>query len=275
LRASTSARGSDGSFELSGILPGVYTLTVAKIRRSGNEPEDRRFASLRVEVRVGDLDGVALTVRQPRDLEGRILAGSKVPDHLEGTQVILTAVEAPASFRAVAKVGRDGQFRFGQLARARYQLGVYGLPHNQYLASARLGNVDVLEGGIDLTADPVRRPLDIRVGLNGREISGIVEGAGGEPAVSALVTLVPEGQSKVRHLYRLARTDIDGSFSLTGVAPGRYRLYAWEEIEPGAYQSTEFVKQFEKYAVQVSVEKSGVDDVRVSLIPAARGEAAQ
>ncbi len=275
LSSNALVRSDDGSFELSGILPGTYSLTAAKIRRKRDEPMDRRLASLSVEVGEEDVGGVILAARQPLNLDGRFLVGSEPLGNLEDVRVFLRPVEGSASLRGVAQVQDDGRFHFSQLARTRYRLSVYGLPETLYVSSVHLGDVDALEADLDLTEDPVPGSIDIGVGLDGKEIGGGVVGAGEQPAVAVLVTLVPERQSKMRHRYKVTRTDIDGSFRMAGVAPGRYRLYAWEEIEPGAYQSAEFLEQFEKYAVPVSVEKSGLGDVRVTVVPGAQAEAAR
>ena len=40
-------------------------------------------------------------------------------------------------------------------------------------------------------------------------------------------------------------TDQEGRFTLRGITPGDYRIFAWEDIEPFAYFDAAVVKQYE------------------------------
>ena len=48
--------------------------------------------------------------------------------------------------------------------------------------------------------------------------------------------LIPEKGSR-RDLYKIATSGDDGDFSMTGITPGNYKLFAWEHLEPNAYYS--------------------------------------
>ena len=55
-----------------------------------------------------------------------------------------------------------------------------------------------------------------------------------EPVDHAWVTLVPPGASRTRTFFKFARTTPDGHFTLKGIAPGNYELFAWDEVEINA-----------------------------------------
>jgi hypothetical protein len=42
-----------------------------------------------------------------------------------------------------------------------------------------------------------------------------------------------------------------------GIAPGNYKLFAWEEIEDGAWQSSDFRKNYVGQGTAVHVEAGG------------------
>jgi hypothetical protein len=65
-------------------------------------------------------------------------------------------------------------------------------------------------------------------------------------------------------LYRGASSAADGSFSLRGIAPGSYKLFAWQESVGDAQENSEFIKDYEDLGVTVVV-KSGVDEGTVSV----------
>src|SRR5690242_11886671 len=69
-----------------------------------------------------------------------------------------------------------------------------------------------------------------------------------------------------------AMTDRYGNFSIKGIAPGGYKLFAFEEIEIGAYQDPGFLKRLENLGEAVSIREGSRENARIKMIPA--GEAA-
>jgi hypothetical protein len=59
------------------------------------------------------------------------------------------------------------------------------------------------------------------------EVEGVVKKAG-QPFAGAMVVLVPKNPEIDHDLLRRDQSDLDGSFSLHGVAPGSYTLLAIE-----------------------------------------------
>jgi hypothetical protein len=58
--------------------------------------------------------------------------------------------------------------------------------------------------------------------------------------------LAPVGKyANVLSFYHRASADDAGHFEFTGVTPGRYKLYAFEEMDPLAYEDPGFLKPFE------------------------------
>jgi len=69
-------------------------------------------------------------------------------------------------------------------------------------------------------------------------------------------------------VYKIAQTDQNGHFVLIGIAPGDYKLFAWEDIEPYSYFDPDVLKQFEDKGKPVHVVDSTKDTVELTLIPA-------
>jgi sarcosine oxidase gamma subunit len=65
---------------------------------------------------------------------------------------------------------------------------------------------------------------------------------------------------------RGANTDQSGSFQLSNLAPGEYRIAAWEDIEPGLAQNPEFRALFESKAAKVTLQESAHATVEIKLI---------
>jgi len=66
---------------------------------------------------------------------------------------------------------------------------------------------------------------------------------------------------------RTATTDQNGSFKVTGLAPGDYFAAAWDDPEPGLTQSPDFAAKFTGEAAAVKLGESGHEVVSLKLIP--------
>ena len=89
-------------------------------------------------------------------------------------------------------------------------------------------------------------------------ISGVVTDMGHGVLKGASVDLQPAGKPTV--------TDSQGQFTITDLAPGEYRVLAWEDAEEGAPLDAEFRQSFESAAVGVRVEANGRETVSLKAI---------
>ncbi len=144
-----------------------------------------------------------------------------------------------------------------------------GLPEGFYLKSVRVGDQDVTFTGVDFTQGVPSGEMTVVLNPNGGQIDGSVQNAKGENAVGAMVTLIPEeSRRSVSWLYKTASTDQNGHFTMKGVRPGKYKIYAWEEIEMGAYQDPDYVKPHESAGQDVTVDDKGHETVQLTAIAA-------
>lgn len=52
------------------------------------------------------------------------------------------------------------------------------------------------------------------------------------------------------------------------IAPGAYKLFAWEDVETGAYKDPEFLRAFEALGERTTIQESSHESVELKLIPA-------
>jgi hypothetical protein len=88
----------------------------------------------------------------------------------------------------------------------------------------------------------------------------------GTPAENAIVVLVPSGGRKRAYLYRSAATDAIGRFGFKEVAPGDYKLFAWDDVETGAWQDPDFLRLYESKGRPLRISGSNSEDVQLLLI---------
>ncbi len=81
----------------------------------------------------------------------------------------------------------------------------------------------------------------------------------------ATVTLVPQPCLGNRtDLYTSTVSDPTGYFEIGRITPGIYTLFAWEEVENGAWMDPSFAQEFETAGTVVSIEAGAL--VRIDLI---------
>ena len=86
-------------------------------------------------------------------------------------------------------------------------------------------------------------------------------------AAGIAVVVAPAGQS-LRHRVRSAFTDASGSFTVTGLAPGDYKAFAFEAIDLASMQAPEYRQPFESMGTSVTILSNGRETVDMKVISA-------
>lgn len=256
---------SEGRFEMSGIVAGSYMLNAMALA-------DRKRYSAWMPIDVGDSDmeGIELTVHPPVELHGHLIVEEK--GELKGAPLQLwlqSRALGEIAGESIAQVNDDLTFGFYDVQPVRYDIFARWLPDNLYLKAIRLGQQDVTETGVDFTEGVPAEELTVVVSANGGVIEGSVQNSREEPVSGVKVTLVPDtGHRPYSRYYKTADADLNGHFIIRGVAPGEYKIYAWEDIEDGAYQDPDFVKPHEFEGQTVNIKERGHETVQLKAIPA-------
>jgi 5-hydroxyisourate hydrolase-like protein (transthyretin family) len=166
-------------------------------------------------------------------------------------------------------VGEDGTFKMDNLLPDRYGIVVAGLPDGYYTKGIYMGDSEITYTGTEVRNGSV--PIDIVVSPKAGSIAGVVQNAdAGKPAQGATVVMIPQEKERapIPECYQQSTTDQYGRFAFKSVAPGKYKVYAWEDVEPTAWMDSEFMKLLLGKGETVTVEESGRAEVEVTVIPA-------
>jgi hypothetical protein len=138
---------------------------------------------------------------------------------------------------------------------------------NLYLKSVYWGTADVTDGDIDLTNGvPPRTELAVVLGADAGQVEGMVKNDRDEPADSAMITLVPVGSRRTRSFYKNSTADTLGHFLIRGVAPGSYRILAWDKVDPNAVMyDPEFLRPYAGAGESIEVLPSETKKVEIKL----------
>jgi protocatechuate 3,4-dioxygenase beta subunit len=243
----------EGLFDIRGVVPGSYLLT----SRSVSDPT-KAAGAMPVEVADQPIEGLQFRMGAAAEVSGRVISEQPAKD----LEVALGSTDFDTGTSPSAHPGADGSFSMSGILPVTYRLRVTGLPEDGYLKSVKVDGREADEANLSLTAG---NQLEIALGARGAVIEGTVNAAGGKPLAGAVVTLIPESGRDSR--YRSATADDKGSYKISGIAPGKYRLLAWEDLEPGAYRDPAFVKPFEAAAQAVSVQEGGASKIALEAVP--------
>jgi hypothetical protein len=268
--AGTAAVTGD-KFRIESVAPGSYALGVMDMSGVAVAPTNGgavriasgsiRLAALQPVQVSGDVDGLTLDLDPAAGIRGTVAgapAGAKL-------SVLLSPVDIPMPYNAQAEVNADGTFVIPGSLTGRFRLQVEGLPADAYIKSAAYGKKDALDP-LDLARTGGDEKLEIVLGAPAARISGVVRDDKGK-ALEGTVTLIPDPPQPQRiSLYQSAEADENGRFLFQGVRPGKYRVYAWEDLEPGAYLDPQVTAPYKAQSVPVEAGQNETKSVTVKRI---------
>ncbi len=279
---SSEAR-ADGQFEVTGVGPGSYVLMAS----AGTDLQPLT-AHRDINVVAADIDGMKLAPLPSFTLFGHLHLEGRAAGNLPQCSLNLSRdqlADDPDSFffqeffGTNAPVDRLGNFEWKTVNPGNYIVQLFGAEpqNNLYLKSVTLGGRDVTTGFT--VSGPAT--LDVLVSSKGGTVEGVVVEKEKEkevdadhvnddhPVANTTVVAVPE--EKYRKLYGrfgIGSTDQHGRFTIRGLAPGSYTLYAWQDLEDGVWRDPDFLKSQEANGAAVKVEEGSHQTVELKLSPA-------
>jgi hypothetical protein len=259
---------SGGSFDIGGAAPGSYLLFASNGRMNGMAP---------VEVANSDVQNIAIVVRPGLNISGKFVVEGR---SRSGDQLRVTDLRVDRLIRTPDMFGMplggpsfnpppspDGSFTLEGVSPGDFRVTVRTGSQDTYVKSMRMGNVDVLDGGLHLSTPP-ENPLEIVIGANAGRVRGSVVNARQEPLPNRTVVLVPDVRFRHRvDLYKTVTTDSAGRFQIQGLTPAGYQLFAWEDVETGAWQDPDFIRIYEGRGKDIQVTEGSDENVQLTVIP--------
>ncbi len=288
-----------GEFEVRGVTPGSYDLiaslgiqtfvsvganepasvffVMSTLRRElGGLPDDSRTGRVggvvRIDVGNADVENITVALQAGLDITGRVSIDrgplAEGDADLGRIRVFLRPDPLIPQLTPVpSRTDPDGRFTVGGVIPFEYRVEVTGLPKNHYVRSARLGEADVLNSLLRLDGPP-RGMLEVDIGTDPGTLEAIVRDERQSLVPGVRVVLVPDPARRLRSdLFRTATADADGRIRMEGVPPGDYTLFAWEEVEEGAWQDPNFLSIYQPLGRAIRIGENGRENVELRLIP--------
>ena len=244
---------------IDGVPNGSYDLLVDGVMEDGA----RARGIAPIDIRGEDLHDVLITLRPAIDVAGRVIGANS------STSLSFSSLTVRVGARS-AKVNPNGTFVVPGVLIGFYSVTVDGLAPEAYVADIQHGAISLHEtartpNGPELQAGLESSPLQVMVANNGGTAEGVVDGR--EAAAAATVVLVPRPSRRfVQSYYKSAPVSPAGAFSLRGVAPGAYQLFAWDKVPDFAWLNPEFMSHWEGRGQPISIEAGGTVHVRARLL---------
>jgi hypothetical protein len=264
---------------LSGLAPGTYVISSNRNGPVTSGQLSPSVAYSQLTITDQDLDGVAVPLGPGIDLTGTIsMEGAQPPTQQTamgqnpslppklnlriGLQIVGGSFGGPG-----AQAKDDGTFEAHGLVPEKYRVSIIGQPQGSYVKHVLFGGVDITHDNLDLTSGS-RGALAILLSPKAADLTGVVRNENGDSVPNISVTLWSPGRpaNGFHDPPRVANTDASGGFQLTNLAPGEYRVAAWEDIEPGLVQNPDFRARFESTATKATLTESSSTTVEMKVI---------
>jgi hypothetical protein len=252
-----------GAFEIRDVVPGAYTLQVGS---QGN------VARVPLNV-MNNIDGLAVVLSGTFSVAGRItIDGQLDSTGVERARPQLRAASGVAQSPGTTAIAADGTFRFDNVAAGEYRVGIAPAPGSPdyYIKDARFDRDEALNLPLFLSDSTQGASLQIVISANVGQIEGVVSDEKLKPMPGVQAVLIPDKYRDRTELYKATTTDQTGHFTMRAIAPGDYKLFAWEALESFAYFDPDLIKQVEAQGKVVHVPESSKLQVDVRVIPAAK-----
>lgn len=236
----------DGTFVFESVEPGSYTLSIS------NWPATL-FCRMPVAVSDRDVDGVVAELTAGASIAGTIRMDGDGHFDKPPTPALMGVFPD-----GVVTAKEDGTFGWTNLAPRNYFLN-YGPPKGFYVKSLLFNHQPVTGIMLDLTSG-TGGTLDIVVAPNAATVSARVDGG-----KRVQVALWNDSRSDT------SDTGPDGIATFERLAPGEYRIAAWEKVESDYLRIPEFRARFD--AQKITLVEGSHENVELKVIPKSASDA--
>jgi hypothetical protein len=134
-----------------------------------------------------------------------------------------------------------------------------------YVKELRYNRLDALTNPVSVCCNS-DATIEVVISRNVGQVDGVIVDDRMQPAPGVQAVLVPNARHRTE-LYKTATTDQSGRFAMRGLAPGDYKLFAWEALENYGYFDPDVIRRVEALGKPVQVGESSKLAVEGKVIP--------
>lgn len=256
----------DGTFDLS-LTSGEWCLFVREQTRGNAGAALKRT----IEVKDSDIHGITLAPPAPFTVKGTIVFDGTPPEHMPRLGISLRA--------------EDGQGQQSGTAAGDLSFEIAGVFPGKHFLSLPMGGgfyaKSILYSGQDVSSGviPDLEPggaLVLTFGTDAGEIEGQVQSGSLESGAQVIVVLMPDDAHLERNdLYRINTSAADRRFTFGGIAPGDFKIVAFEGLDFEDAENHDLLRLLASRAAPVTIHAGGHEQVSVTPVTAAELEKAK
>lgn len=255
MRYTAASDAHEVSFEFNGLSPGTYVLYPATILSEAGTFTNRTV----VTVEDRDIEDLRIVLKPRASVKARVTTHGEVANNPDTLKFGLVPMDPlpPILYDAKSVLSYEPDPQTGELQLwglvegVRYAFSVSGLPEDAYIADIRTANLSILSDG-SFVVESSQEAIEIQLEEQGGVVQGVARDAAGQPVANASVLLAPDfAKRKNALLYKRTITNSAGQFSVRGLSPGDYQLFAWPSPAPGAEEDPAFLEPFESRSTSV------------------------
>jgi len=268
----------DGSFTVSGLAPGNYTLQAMNPNMNGGVVDLGAMATADVTIAGEDVKDVRLASQTPSLVTGRIVfgdAGAAASLKASLFRVVAT-FRNPEDFNPFmggpGKVNDDFTFEMklrpgaGQLIRVTSMT-----PSGWVLKSVKVRGLDVTDTGIEVKPNEELTGVEVEMTNRVTDLSGLVTNARGEAVRDYTLVVFPQDREQWgpgSRFVRTGRPDQDGRYKITGLPAASYYAVAVDYIDPGDATDPEFLDRVKSKAATLTLRDGDTKVLDLKVTPA-------
>jgi len=225
-----------------------------------------------VDVSSANVDNIVVPASSPILINGRVVIEGALanpnPNAGARLQISIRFEHQTLGMPAInvnVPVEPDGKFTVLALLPGDYRIlvtGGSGLVPKSILYDGR----DVQTEGIHI-GGAAAGSLEIVLTNKGGRIEGNVM-ADRQRVANATVVLMPTfALRRQTNLYQTVQTNADGHYTIESIAPGAYKVFAWEDVPARAWFDAEFMRDFESQGREITIRESAMETLEIPVIP--------
>ena len=289
----TSLTDKDGTFTLSSVPPGEYSLQVQSMAaimsvasqamaamggerpaKDAPPPVEREFAIATVTVTGEDISGLVVIGTRGAKATGRLVfEGGSQPDALTTLQPMAVSTDTDempvaAAMFGMSSVKENGTFEIDGLIGGR-TFQIMNPPKGWFVKQVTREGVDVTDKGYNFKPGEIVEGFDIVLTTTTQTVSGGVVNAKGERVKKYTVVIFADDQQKwtssSSRWVTSARADQEGQYKVTDLPAGSYLAIAVEYVPQGEWRDPAWLERASKNATRFTLDEGATKALDLKL----------
>jgi len=255
----------DGTFSISGIAPGDYTLRAQFFGPAG----PGETATIKITATGEDISDLHLTGARPSTASGRVVLDPAIAASLPaGLQLMVMPIDPePMMGGQPARITEDGTFELRAPA-GRMRINIMGPMNGFALRAIRLNGTDITDAGLEFKPNEDISGLEIELTNKLTTMTGLVTNARGETIKEYAAVAFAQDREKWKIVGRyqgVGRPDQDGRFKISGLAPSDYYIVAVDKLDQGQFTDPEFLDAIRAKATAITIHEGETKVIDLKL----------